>query len=223
MAMRSRRRSTMSATAPAGNASSIIGMLSAASTSATIDGEDESEVINQPAPTSCIQVPTFETIVAIHRLRKSAFRRGLQAEDTTRVGSGRAESIECAGFIGRLYEDCRAWLARTSANPTPRPRRSGPASRITPGQSFRSSELHHELIDVAPAPVLSAFERGDDRMLGRAEMLRGVLVLRIVAAPDVTAGPAQAKMHPRFAGGEAFLAAGGVGRVRHYKVEMAAP
>ena len=72
MAMRSRRRSTMSARAPAGSASSISGMLSAASTNATIDGDDESDVISQPAPTSCIQVPTFETMVAIHRLRERA-------------------------------------------------------------------------------------------------------------------------------------------------------
>ena len=62
----------MSASAPAGSASSITGRLSAASTSATIDGDDESDVISQPAPTSCIQVPTLETIVAIQRLRKSA-------------------------------------------------------------------------------------------------------------------------------------------------------
>ena len=74
----------MSASAPAGSASSITGMLSAASTSATIDGDDDSEVISQPAPTSCIQVPTFETIVAIHRLRNSALRSGLQADGAAR-------------------------------------------------------------------------------------------------------------------------------------------
>ena len=38
-------------------------MLSAASTSATIDGDEDSAVISQPAPTSCIQVPMFETMV----------------------------------------------------------------------------------------------------------------------------------------------------------------
>src|ERR1044071_6911554 len=70
----------MPARPPAGNASSIIGMLSAASTRATSDGDDESDVINQPAPTSCIHVPTFETIVAIQRLRKSALRNGLHGD-----------------------------------------------------------------------------------------------------------------------------------------------
>src|SRR5271170_4011732 len=86
MAIRSRRRSTMSASAPAGNASSIRGKLSAASTSATIDGDGESEVINQPAPTSCIQPPMLETMVAIQRLRKSALCNGLQGDRA--VGGG---------------------------------------------------------------------------------------------------------------------------------------
>ena len=80
MAIKRRRRSTMSASAPAGSASSINGKLSAASTSATIDGDDESDVISQPAPTSCIHVPIFETMVAIQRLRNSAFLSGLHAE-----------------------------------------------------------------------------------------------------------------------------------------------
>src|ERR1700676_4281399 len=93
MAISSRRRSTMSASAPAGRASSISGKLSAASTSATIDGEDESDVINQPAPTSCIQLPTFETTVAIHRLRKSALRSGLQAERWVRADAGEEDGV----------------------------------------------------------------------------------------------------------------------------------
>ena len=55
-------------------------MLSAASTSATIDGDGESEVISHPAPTSCIQPPTLETIVAIHRLRKRLLCSGLHGD-----------------------------------------------------------------------------------------------------------------------------------------------
>src|SRR5437879_2899714 len=73
----------MSASAPAGIASSMTGMLSAASTSATIDGDEESDVISQPAPTSCIHVPTFETIVAIHSPRNSRFCSGLQGDAAT--------------------------------------------------------------------------------------------------------------------------------------------
>jgi hypothetical protein len=86
-AIRSLRRSTMSAIAPAGNASSITGSVVAAATSATIDGEDASEVINQPAPTSFIQVPMFETSVAIHRARNSPWRSGLQGDCGLRYGS----------------------------------------------------------------------------------------------------------------------------------------
>src|SRR6185436_3665661 len=70
----------ISASAPAGIASSITGMLSAASTNATSAGDAVSEVISQPAPTSCIHVPTFDTIVAIHSPRKSLLCSGLHGE-----------------------------------------------------------------------------------------------------------------------------------------------
>src|SRR5260221_12979146 len=103
MAIRSRRRSTMSASAPAGSASSITGKLSAASMRATIEGDDESDVINQPAPTSCIQVPTFETIVAIHRLRNSAVCSGVQAPDAGRMLAGAPALAGGVVFIGKRY------------------------------------------------------------------------------------------------------------------------
>src|SRR6266705_2244010 len=86
-----------------------------------------------------------------------------------------------------------------------------------------SSELHAELVDKAPAPALPRLEGGDDRMPGLLEMLGGVLVLRFVAAADMPARPAQAKMHPGVSGGEAFLAAARVGRVRLYRLQMRAP
>src|SRR5437879_3304091 len=89
-------------------------------------------------------------------------------------------------------------------------------------RSPRSSELHVDLIDVAPAPALPRLERGDDRMPGLLEMLGGVLVLRVVAASDVPARPAQAKMHPSVARCEAFLAAVGVERVRLHELQMSA-
>src|ERR1700704_5010155 len=95
----------MSAIAPAGSASSITGRLSAASTSATIDGDEESEVINQPAPTSCIQVPMFETIVAIHTLRNSPLRSGLQGDCVLRTApSSKGRSTILYLQISRL--DC---------------------------------------------------------------------------------------------------------------------
>src|SRR6266404_5956543 len=99
MTIKSRRRSTMSASAPAGSASSISGKLSAASTSATIDGDDESDVISQPAPTSCIQVPMFETMVAIQRLRKSAILSGLHAECSGRASAASPEPAVVMGYL----------------------------------------------------------------------------------------------------------------------------
>jgi hypothetical protein len=42
------------------------------------------------------------------------------------------------------------------------------------------------------------------------KVFRGVFVLRIVAAPDVTASEAQPEVDPAVAGGEAFLATFGV-------------
>ncbi len=93
----------MSASAPAGNASSISGKLSAASTNATSDGDDDSDVISQPAPTSCIQVPTFETIVAIHRLRNSAVCSGVQAPDAGRMLAGAPALAGGVVFIGKRY------------------------------------------------------------------------------------------------------------------------
>ena len=76
-------------------------MLSAASTSATIDGEGDSDVISHPAPTSCIHVPTFETMVAIHRLRKSPFRSGLQAEGAASTGIFAGSVIPTASRFDR--------------------------------------------------------------------------------------------------------------------------
>src|SRR5439155_16125737 len=89
-------------------------------------------------------------------------------------------------------------------------------------QHFRSSKLHHELVDVAPAPILPGLERSHDRMFGRTIMLGGVLVLRIVATSDMSAGSTQTKMHPFVSGGEAFFAAGGIRHGRHYRLQMRA-
>ena len=55
-----RRRSTISARAPAGRASKKAGKLDADCINATIIGEAETELISQAAPTFCIQVPIFD-------------------------------------------------------------------------------------------------------------------------------------------------------------------
>ena len=66
-----RRRSTMSASAPAGNAANTTGKLPAVSTRATSSGESVNEVISQLSPTSCIHVPMLETTLAIQSARNT--------------------------------------------------------------------------------------------------------------------------------------------------------
>src|SRR6266850_1534760 len=60
-----RRRSTISATAPAGNPTTRTGRLVALCTRATINGDGESEVIAHAAPTFCIPVPTLPPILQL--------------------------------------------------------------------------------------------------------------------------------------------------------------
>jgi len=55
---RRRRRSTMSASAPAGRITRKTGSVVAACTSPTIMGDVVREAISQPVPMFCIQVPT---------------------------------------------------------------------------------------------------------------------------------------------------------------------
>ncbi|MCY1176367.1 hypothetical protein D9M73_166340 [compost metagenome] len=70
----------MSAAAPAGRARKNIGNEPATWINATCSGLADSVVISQPAPTSCIQVPMLEAMLASHSQRKVAWRSGLQGE-----------------------------------------------------------------------------------------------------------------------------------------------
>ena len=63
------RRSTTSAQAPAGRASSTIGRLAAVCTNDTSSGEVS--ISSHCAPTVCIHVPTFDANCAIHSARKT--------------------------------------------------------------------------------------------------------------------------------------------------------
>src|SRR3954469_5331190 len=73
------------------------------------------------------------------------------------------------------------------------------------GLAVRQGE--HDLIDIAPAPAFRRVITLDDRVLGGVEMLGGVLVGGIIAAPDMAARAADAKVQPYAAGLEALLAA----------------
>ena len=69
-----------------------------------------------------------------------------------------------------------------------------------------SLKLNEQLVHVAPAPVFAGLEGLDDGVVGRVEMFRGVLVLRVIAAADVAALQTEPEMDPLVAGGETFLA-----------------
>src|SRR3989454_6976916 len=76
----SRRRSTISATAPAGSPTRKTGRLVALCTRATINGDGESDVMAHAALTFCIHVPMLETSEAIHSARNTACDSGVQAD-----------------------------------------------------------------------------------------------------------------------------------------------
>ena len=99
-------------------------MLSAASTRATMAGSDESEVISQPAPTSCIQVPT------LRRSWRSTRHEQRWRNSTQRVARQKAR----AQFV------TARWINATTAAPSPmapptrftEPERTSPTAN-TPG------------------------------------------------------------------------------------------
>src|SRR5438128_4174397 len=76
----SRRRSTISATAPAGSPTTKTGRLVALCTRATINGDGESDVMAHAALTFCIHVPMLETSEAIHSARNTGCDSGVQAD-----------------------------------------------------------------------------------------------------------------------------------------------
>src|SRR5215213_7336947 len=69
------------------------------------------------------------------------------------------------------------------------------------------AEVDHDLVDIAPAPAFGRIVALYDGVLGRMKMFGGVLAVRLIATPDMTAGPADAKVKPLASGFEALLAA----------------
>src|SRR5271169_3898554 len=69
------------------------------------------------------------------------------------------------------------------------------------------AEVEHHLVDIAPAPAVRRVVGFDDRMACRVKVLGGVAVRRVVATPDMAAGPAQPQMKPLRADLQTFLAA----------------
>src|SRR5487761_392517 len=96
-------------------------------------------------------------------------------------------------------------------------------SRAVTGSVRGVRQLHGELVHITPAPVLPGLDRGDDRVACRVEMLRAVLILRIVATADVTAGPAEPKVNPGVTQLEPLFAAARAGQRRLDRAEVTAP
>src|SRR5258705_805328 len=142
----SRRRSTMSAIAPAGSPTTKTGRLVALCTRATINGDGASDVIDHAAPTFCIHVPTLEMSEAIHSARKTGCDSGVQAESAVRRSPAKFQldiavrsvmtasaanhvtDLEADGFDGgREVRRDRPVGAELRVNPGPPPRLPGRA------------------------------------------------------------------------------------------------
>jgi hypothetical protein len=64
------------------------------------------------------------------------------------------------------------------------------------GPTEQQSRSHHELVWIAPAPLLARLKGPDNGVSRRLIMLGGVLVFRRIAAANMPAGQAQAEMYP---------------------------
>ena len=76
----------------------------------------------------------------------------------------------------------------------------------SPGKQW-SSKLKSNLVNIAPAPVLSRLKGLDNRVAGRMEMLCRVLILRIVTAANMATGETEAQVNPTLTGFQTILAA----------------
>ena len=83
-----------------------------------------------------------------------------------------------------------------------------PALRSLPTSSGCGSRrgLDHDIIDVAPGPILARLEGPHQRVTDEARVRRGVPIRGRIAATDVAAREAEAQVHPRGADAEAVLA-----------------
>ena len=68
-------------------------------------------------------------------------------------------------------------------------------------------KIEHDLVNVAPTPAFRRIISFYNGMLRGVEMSGRVFIGRIIAAADMTAGPADPQMQPDAAGLEALLAA----------------
>ena len=64
------------------------------------------------------------------------------------------------------------------------------------GERRGAGHFEHELVDVAPPPILTWFVGLDERVAARMEVCSGVPIRRAVTTADVTAGHAHPQVHP---------------------------
>jgi len=102
--MRMRRRSTISARAPAMMASVKAGSALATCTNATMSGELDRLVISHPAATFCSQVPMLEATLAIHSARNSGWRSGAQAPEGEAVEVADMTDVQQARYVTRCAQ-----------------------------------------------------------------------------------------------------------------------
>ena len=99
-------------------------------------------------------------------------------------------AIDAPG-AGRRLRDDGGVVRRRAAPELGRADGRARAGRAHPQRSprggCRSGRLHHDLVHVAPQPVLARLERLDQRVVVGMEVLGRVLVLRLVATPHVAA------------------------------------
>jgi hypothetical protein len=69
-----------------------------------------------------------------------------------------------------------------------------------------SGKIDFHLIHKTPSPVLASLQRLHDRVLGFVKVFRGVFIFRGIAAANVAAFHAKAKVDPGIAGFQAFFA-----------------
>jgi hypothetical protein len=96
--IKNRRRSTMSTSAPAGIAKRNIGRLFATWTIDTVSGFGLRLVMSQPEATLYIQVPTFETTVAVQITANARCRNGAHA-DAARGDDRLGDTFSIASLI----------------------------------------------------------------------------------------------------------------------------
>jgi hypothetical protein len=83
--------------------------------------------------------------------------------------------------------------------------------------------FHHDLVDVAPDPILPGLEGLDQRMLRGVEVFGSMFVLGAVATSNVAAAHALAQVHPRVARLEALLTALGAWLYVLYLIQVRTP